>query len=283
MKSILRVFASGLLLSGCANGGAFVSTGTVDYGKLIRGIQCEIVDAYAQDTKLKRFEESAVSTGWIATVSVIVKGNFMREGGVSGDLDKYGIGIPDKLTVKGKFSRKTDDLGTVTLGTDPALVRKMECNETDGREYNMSRLGLGARYRNIGKNVSKPTDANFLRGLEFKRTVTFVFVNGSVRLDLLKPVVVGPSLGINNDNIAEIKINLIPPPTKTINTVNLSDETLLALARLIRSGGAAVGSGGGGPASSKSRDREDREVLERIKKEKAEDNLELLQKLEILE
>lgn len=267
MRQYLHVLVSGMLLSGCAGGGAFVSAGTLDYKKLFDGLKCEIVSARDSGADIKKV------SGWVATISVVLKGNFARDAALAADLDRYGIGAPNFVTAKASTNRKIEDIGTVKLGTGAISIPEMQC--LGDREYNMSNLGLNSWYKKVSERMNGDDAEELLVSLEFKRTVSFVFTNGEVRLDLFEPVKLGPSLKWNNSDVAEITITMQSAPSKEFQTVNLSPETLKAFERIFKQ--EPVGRGGGGGSS------EEQKILDRINREQTDNNLEILQKLEQLQ
>lgn len=270
MKNLARILASGLLLSGCAGGGALVSAGQVNYSKLFASLRCEIADVYEEDVA----GTGALGTAggeWLAAADVVFTGTLARGAALDADLIAHDIGSGDTLTAGAGFERKSEDSGKLTLGFSLTKINEIECDKQKAASYDLSSLGLGAWYRKVNTNLENKDGNKLLKQLLYKRIVTFAFIDGEVRLALFSPVRVGPALKLYNGDLAEVTITFQPPPPPgKPAVVALDDETLRRLAALITTGTLP-------PGSAKATTQQPDDVLDRI--EKRETN-EILQRLE---
>ena len=261
MQRYLRVFASGILLCGCAHGGAFVSAGSIDYGKLIEALRCEIADARAVDRTGKFATDK-----WVVGADVQITGRFARELGLAAGIDDLVLHGVNKLSAGAKAGRAFEDAGKVTLGFSNTPIADIKCDPLASSNYDLSALGLGPWYQKVSSHIGTSKNNEFLEGLEYKRTVVFLFIDGKVSISLFSPGAVIPSLLVQNSETAEITVTFRPPSGP--DTVLIDPESLRQLAEIIRTGRPPP------KGHSKSDD-----VLKRIEKRENQELNDKLQKL----
>ncbi len=271
MRAYLRVFASGLLLSGCANGGAFISAGSVDYGALVAGLRCEVEDVirYDQDEErsAKFFYNGNVAKKRQANIVVKINGQFNRDAAVSLGLEKYGIGRADLISASAGLSSRVDETGTVVMG-DTVVPGKPKCDRGRTGAYDLSRLGLLAWYKSVSARVEDKTASDYLSEMTYYRNGSVVFGRNGLSFSFLTPGTISPGLGFTAAQSAEITIVFANEPSE--RTTKIDPESLAALAEIIRSGGRKGGGGKAGAAAGTSpaeilRDRQIDTLNDRLK------------------
>jgi hypothetical protein len=247
MEKYLRVFASGILLSGCANGGAFVSAGTIDYGKLSAALRCEVEDVFDYDRddinspRVFYPRDMSKAKPWRARVAVKINGQFDRGSTLSIDLANYSLGGPHLLTAGGAVSNSLSDAGAVILGNIIQPGDQRTCDREYAKGYDISKLGLLAWYKNFAARIKTPEGTKFVSQLSYVQTGKFVFGKNQLKFSLFSPVSVSPGFDFTNAQTAEITVVFDKPSGNDV--VELGDDTLKKLAKIIASGGKAKISG----------------------------------------
>ncbi|MBT1158934.1 hypothetical protein J1C56_25495 [Aminobacter anthyllidis] len=263
MRAYLRVFASGLLLSGCANGGAFVSTGSVNYGALVGGLRCEVEDVIAYDrretTSAKFFYDGNVAMKRQANIVVKINGQFNRDAGFSLGLEKYGIGRADLVSASAGLSGRIDETGTVVMG-DTVVPDESKCDRGRTGAYDLSRLSLLAWYKSVSARVEDKAASSYLSEMTYYRNGSVVFGRNGLAFSFLTPGTISPGLGFTAAQSAEITIVFADMPSE--RTTKIDPKSLEALAEIIRSGGRKGAGGGrtGADATSPAEILRDRQI-----------------------
>ncbi|PWJ91474.1 hypothetical protein C8D77_103171 [Mesorhizobium loti] len=241
MQKYLRVFASGILLSGCASG-YFIPTqadSAVDYGLLVKGLRCEVESVMAFDrgqTSPKYFYDRTKPR--YASIAIQIDGHLDRNAGISASIADHGLGKHGILSASTGLTASTNDVGTVIMG-DSVLPDELACKGGDRTKYDMKRLGLLEWYKHISANVQSADTSGYLDEMKFVRTGTVVFGPNGASVAFFNPVTVTPSAGFQVARVVQIEIDFTDQPKKP--TIALDQGSLNALAEIIRTGGKSGG------------------------------------------
>lgn len=242
MQKYLRVFASGILLSGCASG-SFIPTAAdnaVDYGLLVRGLRCEVEDVMAFDRDSLDSPRYFYKTDkkHYASIAIQIDGHLDRSVGVLASIGGYNIGGRSVLSASTGFSGSTNDVGTVIMG-DSVLPGALGCKDGDRTKYDLKRLGLLEWYKHISANVHPRDSGDYLDEMKFVRTGTAIFGPNGASVAFFSPGTVTPSAAFQVARVVQIQIDFADVPKKA--TIALDPDSINALAEIIKSGGKSGG------------------------------------------